>query len=90
MKRISKSLRNDHTRFQNESTPRRERLEQRLANVGRRMDQAYSDKLDGKIPEDFWQRKMSEWRQEEQEIQSAITGLKDTNADRVLTVERCL
>jgi hypothetical protein len=39
------------------------------------MDAAYSDKLDGKIPEDFWERKMSEWRLEEQQVQMAISGL---------------
>jgi len=31
------------------------------------MDKAYSDKLDGKIVEDFWQRLMTEWRMEEQQ-----------------------
>ncbi len=28
-----------------------------------RIDQAYTDKLDGKIPEDFLLRKMNEWRE---------------------------
>jgi hypothetical protein len=28
------------------------------------MDTAYTDKLDGKIPEEFWERKMGEWRLE--------------------------
>jgi hypothetical protein len=36
------------------------------------MDQAYSDKLDGKIPEDFWDRKMGDWHSEEQQIRAAI------------------
>jgi catechol-2,3-dioxygenase len=39
------------------------------------MDAAYTDKLDGKIPEDFWERKMSEWRVEEQQVKMAIDGL---------------
>jgi hypothetical protein len=49
------------------------------------MDQAYADKLDGKIPEDFWQRKMSEWRDEEQEIQAASEGrkLKNGRGERI-------
>jgi hypothetical protein len=33
------------------------------------MDAVYADKLDGKIPEDFWERKMSEWRSEERILQ---------------------
>ncbi len=33
--------------------------------IHKRMDTAYTDKLDGKIPEDFWSRKMDEWRTEE-------------------------
>jgi hypothetical protein len=38
----------------------REKLEGRLQGIRRRMDEAYSDKLDGKIPEDFWARKSAE------------------------------
>lgn len=41
------------------------RLDSRLTLIRNRMDAAYADKLDGKIPEDFWDRKMSEWRAEE-------------------------
>jgi hypothetical protein len=35
-------------------------LQQRIAQVNRRMDQAYLDKLDGKISEEFWSRKSTE------------------------------
>jgi hypothetical protein len=28
----------------------------------------YTDKLDGNIPENFWERKMTDWRMEEQQI----------------------
>ena len=54
------------------------------------MDQGYQDKLDGKIPEDFWQRKMSEWRAEEQRIQTAINGLSESSSDRLLSAKRIL
>ena len=54
-----------------------ERLKQRLTAVRRRADQAYLDKLDGKISEDFWLRKMSDWQQEEQQILIAIQGLEE-------------
>ena len=55
-----------------------------------RMDQAYSDKLDGKIAEHFWQRKASEWQQEEQQVLIALNGLQDAEPNRVLTASRIL
>jgi site-specific DNA recombinase len=54
------------------------------------MDQGYQDKLDGKIPEDFWERKMSEWRAEEQQVQMAINGLRGSTAERVLSAKGTL
>ncbi|MFB3918277.1 MAG: recombinase family protein, partial [Terriglobales bacterium] len=88
---LLESFKNDQKRTERESAQQRERLEQRLANVRKRMDQAYTDKLDGKIPEDFWERKMQDWRAEEQQIQCAMTGLKEANStDRVLTAQRIL
>jgi hypothetical protein len=42
------------------------------------MDSAYIDKLDGKIPEDFWERKMIEWRAEEQQAKLALDGLANS------------
>jgi hypothetical protein len=55
------------------------------------MDQAYTDKLDGKIPMDFWQRKMNEWQQEQRQIESAMAVLKEEAAsDRLLTTKRIL
>jgi hypothetical protein len=76
--------------MRNECSAQRQRLEQRLAIVRRRMDQAYSDKLDGKIPEDFWERKRLDWRSEEHQIQAAMEGIEDTNGDRLLNAQRCL
>jgi hypothetical protein len=53
------------------------------------MDAAYIDKLDGKIPEDFWDRKMSEWRVEEQQVKMAIEGLGEAETgDRSLEAEQ--
>jgi hypothetical protein len=55
------------------------RLEARLTGIRNRMDRAYTDKLDGKIPEDFWERKMADWRMEEQQIKIAIQGLSNAH-----------
>jgi hypothetical protein len=53
------------------------------------MDVAYVDKLDGKIPEDFWDRKMSEWRTEEQQVKMAIGGLANADTgDRALDAQK--
>jgi DNA invertase Pin-like site-specific DNA recombinase len=68
----------------------KERLEQRLASVRRRIDQAYMDKLDGKISEDFWQTKTAEWRLEEQQLATAMQGLQQINPERPLSTKRIL
>jgi len=54
------------------------------------MDQAYLDKLDGRITEDFWKRKSEEWQQEEQQVLLALNGLQEVNSDRLLTIQRIL
>jgi site-specific DNA recombinase len=87
---LQESLNRDQQSSRNEVAAHRAGLEQRLAAVRRRMDQGYQDKLDGKIPEDFWARKMSEWRVEEQRIQAAINGLSDSSVDRRLSAKRIL
>jgi site-specific DNA recombinase len=58
--------------------------------VRKRVDQAYTDKLDGKISEDFWQRKAAEWQMEEEQILMAIQGLENSRPDTLLTVKRTL
>jgi hypothetical protein len=58
--------------------------------VQRRMDQAYQDKLDGKISEEFWARKASEWQSEEQRILSSIQSLRAARPERLLDASRIL
>ena len=53
------------------------------------MDDAYTDKLDGKIPEDFWERRMNAWQVEEQQVKMAIQGLSNgESSDRALDAKR--
>ena len=53
------------------------------------MDQMYEDKLDGKIDEEFWGRKMNEWREQERALESQLSGLNSrATGDSVLTVQR--
>jgi len=67
------------------------RLQQRLTAIRNRMDQAYLDKLDGKITADFWERKNTEWLREEQQVQFALAGLKQSDEPaQLLTASRTL
>jgi hypothetical protein len=55
------------------------------------MDQAYLDKLVGKISADFWERKNAEWLQEEQQVLFVLAGLKqDDEPARLQTASRIL
>jgi hypothetical protein len=53
------------------------------------MDAAYTDKLDAKISEEFWERKMSDWQMEEQQVKMAIQGLSNADTgDRAANAQR--
>jgi site-specific DNA recombinase len=65
-------------------------LKQRLAQVHRRLDQAYQDKLDGKITEELWERKSAEWQTEEQQIVASIQTLRAAKPERLLDAARIL
>jgi site-specific DNA recombinase len=88
--RIEDSFNHDQERVKAEFDSQRERLAKRLSAVRRRMDQAYADKLDGKIPVDFWERKMCEWRADEQQLEIASNTPSDSYGDRVLSAKRIL
>jgi site-specific DNA recombinase len=86
---IVATLREDQKQAVGKVSSERTRLETRLTGIRNRMDAAYVDKLDGKIPEDFWERKMSEWRMEEQQVKMAIQGLSNAETgDRALDAQR--
>jgi site-specific DNA recombinase len=55
------------------------------------MDAAYTDKLDGKISEEFWQRKQGDWQSEEFRIKSLISGAAENiQRERLLDIQRIL
>lgn len=55
------------------------------------IDQAYVDRLDGKITEEFWKAKSAEWQQEEQTLLVSLRELEQTgNPERVLDRVRIL
>jgi hypothetical protein len=74
--KIIASLDSDRSRMESERENRRDRTQQRLAALRTRMDQTYEDKLDGKIDDEFWSRKMNEWREQERTLESELSRLK--------------
>jgi len=51
----------------------------------------YEDKLDGKIDDEFWSRKMNEWREQERTLESELSRLKiDITDESMFTVREIL
>jgi len=73
---IVSSLDSDRARADSERQKRMEATQQRLAVLRTRMDQMYEDKLDGKIDDAFWTRKMNEWREQERRFESELSRVK--------------
>jgi hypothetical protein len=80
---LERSLLHDRGRDEAHGKSENERLRTRLTQLRRRAEQAYVDKLDGKITEAFWEAKSSEWNQEEQQIHSALDGLKQPSPEKM-------
>jgi site-specific DNA recombinase len=87
---IQESLTTDQDRLRDQARAQRDVLQQRLGLVRRRMDQAYQDKLDGEIPEEFWERKMVEWSDEERQVLASVTKLDTPTLDQILGANRIL
>ena len=86
---IVDALRDDQSKMESKLSAERTRLESRITLVRNRMDAAYADKLDGKITEEFWQRKTSHWQMEEQQSKMALDGLASAETtDRALDAEK--
>jgi hypothetical protein len=87
--RVVAMLQSDEAAAANRATAERTRLELRLTAVRNRIAAAYTDKLDGKITEDFWERKANDWRAEEQQLMLAIDGVGSADpASRALAAEK--
>jgi len=66
-------------------------VQQRLAALRTRMDHTYEDKLDGKLDEQMWTRKMKDCRDQEIELEATLHGLETAvTPERVLTAQRIL
>lgn len=87
---LKQPLLNDKSRQAARVKAEKDRLQQRLAHVRHRIEQIYLDKLDGKVAEDFWETKSSEWNQEQQQIQMVLQGLQQQSPERLLNGVRIL
>ncbi len=86
---IVQTLRTDQSRVAGKISSERTQMQARLSAIRGRMGKAYTDKLDGKIAEDFWERQMTEWRAEEQHVQMAILGLANAETtDRAVDAQK--
>jgi len=87
---LQSALLNDKGREGEILAQQSERLRQRLAQIHTRMDRAYTDRLDGRISEEFWLRKSAEWQAEESQIQGSIRALETAQPERFLNAARIL
>ena len=56
-----------------------ETLNAQQATIQRRLDQAYLDKLDGKISEAFWQEKSAGWQKEQETLREQLARHQQAN-----------
>jgi site-specific DNA recombinase len=88
---IESRLQREQVQARNRSTVERANLEKQLAALHRRMDGAYTDKLDGRISEEFWDRTRVNLEQQEMRLKSLIFDQDETKqSDRLLDVHRIL
>ena len=87
---LEQSLLNDKGHAEVIRRQQGERLRQRLDTIRHRLDQAYQDKLDGKITPEFWDRKAAEWQAEEQGTLTAIRNAESIKPERFLDAARIL
>src|SRR5215469_3808404 len=90
LSQLEKSLLTDKGHEEAFRKEQEQRLRQRLSALRHRLDQAYLDKLDGTITEDFWNRKSADWVSEEQQVLLALQGLEQPRSERFLDAVRIL
>src|SRR4029077_18072221 len=82
---LEESLLSDKTHEETLRKRQAERIEQRLTQLRRRLEQAYVDRLDGKITEEFWEAKSAEWQEEEQALLASLREVEQAeNPERAL------
>ncbi len=83
LQQLEQVLLTDNERVEACTKADRNRLENMLFLVRSRLDQAYLDKLDGKISEAFWESKSAEWNEDQRRIQAELEELQLRGENRV-------
>jgi len=88
---INSSLQRLHVQTRTQAVQERARLERELQTLHAWMDAAYTDKLDGRISDEFWKRKQADWETEEFRIKSRISGQEEAKGENsLLSIRRIL
>ncbi len=87
--KIVTALRDDEKDSVGKVDAERSRFQGRLTRIRNRIDQAYTDKLDGVISDEFWRRRTNDWRLEEEQVRMALNALDSAQmGDRVMDAEK--
>ncbi len=91
LKDVVASLRSNEDKSLAEKREAASSVQRRLTALRTRMEQAYLDKLDGNITQEFWSRMQQDWQQEEMRLKQSLRRL-DCPLDprRLLDAERAL
>ena len=73
---ITRSLMEDQEGAKMKQTDRLTKLEDQYSKLQHRLDLMYEDKLDGRIDQEFYERKSTDWKQQQVEISRQILALK--------------
>ncbi len=88
---LEESLLSDKSHEESVRKRQAERMHQRLTQLRRRLEQAYVDRLDGKITEEFSEARSAEWQEEEQALLASLRELGQAeNPERTLDRIRIL
>ncbi len=59
-----------------------------IAKLGTYIERAYTDKMEGKINEDFWQQQTARWQEQRIVLQEKVKALETSGPDSRLTLAR--
>jgi site-specific DNA recombinase len=78
---ILRAMKEFETDRQKEHNERLAALHEKQRKIQANIDAAYDDKLNGKIPEDFWLRRTNAWQEEIATVAAEIKTLQDATFD---------
>jgi site-specific DNA recombinase len=87
---IAAALRDDDGNAAQARIEARQRLENRRRKVLAKLDRGYEDLIEGRITEDFWNRKSGDWEDERCTIETELARLAQTNGQVAVTAEKVL